>query len=112
MMKYKIPLPIPTEGINCIESSLIAPTEAAEGTKNISFKNGMPQTRKGYIKACSHNFTTEVKSLVNYVKDGTRIVLAAAGVTALLMLFDRPRRSYKIDSAELIKRLGGAGFHE
>jgi hypothetical protein len=50
MQKYQLPVPLPTMGINCLDDSLIADNEAAQGTVNISFKNGMPQTRKGYSK--------------------------------------------------------------
>lgn len=83
MQKSNIAIPVPTEGINTIEAAFIAPNEAAFGTKNMSFKNGIPATRKGYVKSCTHNFTTEAHTLINYVKSGTRIVLAAAG-TGLL----------------------------
>jgi len=81
MRKSQLTLPVLSEGINLIDDTLIADNEAAIGTQNISFKNGIPTTRKGYIKDCTHNFSSEVHTLVNYVKNGTRIVLAAAGTT-------------------------------
>ena len=81
MNKFQIKLPVLSEGINLIDDNLISENEAAKGTKNISFKNGIPTTRKGYVKENTHNFSSEVKTLVNYVKDGTRLVLAAASTT-------------------------------
>lgn len=79
MQRYQIPIPIPTNGINCIDDSIIADSEAAEGTKNISFKNGIPQTRKGYVKDSPFNFEMETHSLFNYVRSGVRYLLAACG---------------------------------
>ena len=79
MQKYLLTLPLPTDGINLIDDSLIADTEAAEGTKNISFKNGTPHTRKGYIKSSTYNFATEPHTLYNYMRNGVRYLLAACG---------------------------------
>jgi hypothetical protein len=79
MDKYQIPLPIPSQGINLIDDSLISDNEAAEGTKNISFKNGIPHTRPGYIKASPFNFATQPHTLFNYLRDGNRYLLAACG---------------------------------
>lgn len=80
MLKDQVRIPLPTQGINLISDSLIANNEASEGTKNISFKNGIPQTRKGYVKANAFNFAAaEGKTLFHYKKDGAMIPLIAAG---------------------------------
>lgn len=50
MEKYQLSIPLPSAGINYRDDSLIGDNESAEGTVNISFKDGMPKTRKGYIK--------------------------------------------------------------
>lgn len=80
MRKLQQHIPLPN-GINLIDDSLIADNEAAEGTRNISFVDGMPQTRKGYVKAYSFNFITEPKSIYNYMRNGSRILLVACGTT-------------------------------
>lgn len=59
MQKLQIEIPLPIQGINCADDSLISDHEAADGTVNISFKNGMPQTRKGYIKQLLYAHTGE-----------------------------------------------------
>lgn len=79
MNRYELPLPLPRDGINLIDDSLIADTEAAEGTVNISFKDGIPQSRKGYVKA--HTGEVAPNSMFNYIKDGVRYLLAACGNT-------------------------------
>lgn len=81
MEKYQYSLPLPVGGINLIDDSLIADTEAAEGTKNISFKDGIPQTRKGYVKASTFNFITPPGTIYSYIKSGSRILLAACGTS-------------------------------
>ena len=81
MKKYELDLPLPSEGINCIDDSLIGDNETYSGTKNISFKNGIPHTRKGYIKANTFNFTTEPHSIYNYKKDTTLYRLFACGTS-------------------------------
>jgi hypothetical protein len=81
MDKYQIPLPIPSQGINLIDDSLIADNEAAEGTKNISFKNGIPHTRPGYVKGSPFNFITQPHTLFNYMRNSVRYLLAACGTT-------------------------------
>lgn len=79
MRRYAIPLPLPTEGINCIPDYLIGDRECSTNTKNITFKNSNPSTRKGYIKQNTHNFgANEVYTLLNYLKDGNRIALATS----------------------------------
>lgn len=50
MNKYQLTIPLPSQGLNLLDDSLIHDSEVAEGTVNISFKDGTPQTRKGYIK--------------------------------------------------------------
>lgn len=63
MDKYQLTLPIPSHGLNYADDSLIADTEAAEGTVNISFKNFMPQTRKGYIKQTLYTHSGEANEI-------------------------------------------------
>lgn len=59
MEKYELSIPLPTQGINYADDSLIADNEAAEGTVNISFRDGQPQTRKGTIKQALYAHTGE-----------------------------------------------------
>lgn len=79
MNRYQLSLPLPKDGINLIDDSLISDTEAAEGTKNISFKNGIPQTRKGYVKANGYHFTALPKTLLDWVTNGVHSFMAACG---------------------------------
>lgn len=80
MNKYQIPLPIPSSGINLIDSSLISDSECAEGTKNMTFKNGEVSTRRGYIKKLEYDLTlSKPKSMVEYVNGITRKLLIASG---------------------------------
>jgi hypothetical protein len=79
MEKYQYSIPLPIGGINLIDDSLIADTEAAEGTKNISFKDGIPQTRKGYVKASAFNFNISPGTIYNYIRSGAVLLLAACG---------------------------------
>lgn len=59
MEKYELDIPLPIQGINYADDSLIADNEAAEGTVNISFRDGQPQTRRGYIKQVLYAHTGE-----------------------------------------------------
>lgn len=63
MQKYKIPIPLPSAGINYQDASLIGDNEAAEGTVNISFKNGTPQTRAGYVMQKKFDTFFELNSI-------------------------------------------------
>lgn len=83
MTKNDIQIPLPAGGLNCIDDSLIGDSECAEGTKNFSFKNGIPQTRKGYVKSSSFLFVTQPKTLINYINTGIRILLVACGTSLL-----------------------------
>jgi hypothetical protein len=79
MDKYEMPIPLPKYGINAIDDSLIYDGEAAYGTKNISFKNETPQSRKGYIKKSPFNFIQNVQTLFNYRNQGAKTLIAASG---------------------------------
>jgi hypothetical protein len=92
MEKYQLSIPLPVSGINLIDDSNISDSEAAEGTKNISFKDFIPQTRKGYIKDNGYNFTTKPNTIYNYIKGVDRYLLAACG--------------------SVLKRLNGGTFSE
>lgn len=48
MNRYEIPLPVPSKGINYTNENTIDDSRCAYGTKNMSFKNGIPVTRRGY----------------------------------------------------------------
>jgi hypothetical protein len=79
--KYQIDLELPTAGINLIDASLIASNEAAENTKNMSFKNGEVCTRKGYVK----NFEIDLsllkpQTLLEYINGTTRRLMYATGI--------------------------------
>lgn len=80
MRKSQLSIPLPVR-INLIDDTLIADNEAADGTKNISFTDGVPQTRKGYVKASPFNFTAQPHSFYNYLRNGSRILLAACGTS-------------------------------
>lgn len=86
MNKIEYVIPLPKYGINCIDDSLIADPEAAEGTKNISFKNGIPQTRAGYEKHLPYELPAQPGTLVNFIQGTTRFLLAAAGTTLKRLL--------------------------
>lgn len=75
MKRLEINIPIPSAGINLIDSSLIADNEAAEGTVNFSFKDGIPQTRRGYVKNLSNQFTYEIKTIYNFISSGVRKIV-------------------------------------
>lgn len=78
MNKYQINLPLPTNGLNYADDILIGDNEAAEGTVNISFKNFMPQTRKGYIKQALYAHdgeTNEISSLAFHTVAGEKRML-------------------------------------
>ncbi len=79
MERYQLTLPLPTGGINLVDDSLIADNEAAEGTINISFKDGIPQTRKGYVKSSPFNFASDAKSLFMHRTAGAKTKLVASG---------------------------------
>lgn len=48
MNKYQINLPIPSKGINAINDNSISDNYCAFGTKNITFRDSVPKTRRGY----------------------------------------------------------------
>lgn len=78
MEKYQIPVPLPSQGINYIDDSLISDNEAAEGTVNISFKDGLPQTRRGYIKQTLHEHAGEsygIERLTTHIVNGEERML-------------------------------------
>jgi hypothetical protein len=83
MQKYQLELPLPSQGLNYLDDSLIGDREAAEGTVNISFKNGMPQTRKGFVKQSLYAHTGEGYGItmlgVHYVAGEKRILFASNG---------------------------------
>ena len=83
MNKYQLDIPIPSQGLNYLDDSLIGDREAAEGTVNISFKDGMPQTRKGYVKQSLYEHTGEgydiTKLDVHYVAGEKRLLLTSNG---------------------------------
>jgi hypothetical protein len=81
MNKYLLTLPLPTDGINLLDSSLISDYEAAEGTKNVSFKDGVAHTRRGYIKDKPYNFPVVPGSIYNFMKDSVSNILVACGTT-------------------------------
>jgi hypothetical protein len=81
MERYSINIPLPVNGVNLTDDSLIGDREAAEGTKNMSFKDGIPQTRKGYVRLNEYSFVNNPNTLFNYMKDGIRYLLAASGNT-------------------------------
>lgn len=79
MEKYQLTIPIPSQGMNLADDSLIADNEAAEGTVNIWFKNGIPQTRLGMKKSDTTDFGTAPKSLFRFMSGGAVHLLAAIG---------------------------------
>lgn len=83
MNKYQIELPVPSGGINTIDSSLISAYECAEGTKNMSFKNGEVKTRKGYVKHLETNLSDNKPNTLLVYKKGTNKTLMMASGTKL-----------------------------
>lgn len=89
MEKLQIEIPLPSQGINYADDSLISNHEAAEGTINILFKDGMPQSRKGYIKQQLYAHTGEAYGITrlffHYVGSEKRMVYnILAGTTNAL----------------------------
>ena len=92
MEKYQMQIPLPRLGINYIDDSLISDDEAAEGTVNISFKNGIPQTRRGYISQEFYAHTGESDSITKMfshtVNTERRICYARGGDSPYLFQFN------------------------
>ncbi len=106
MDKYQITVPIPTQGVNYADDSLIADNEAAEGTINISFREGQPQTRKGYAK----------QTLFSHVGEATPITKLAfhSVATKDRLLFASDKRLYQFNSdlTPILRSLGVIGSHK
>jgi hypothetical protein len=49
MDRYQIKIPLPSQGLNLADDSLIGDNEAAKGTYNICFRNGTPACRGGTV---------------------------------------------------------------
>lgn len=81
MNKLQLEIPIPSQGLNYADDSLISDYEAAEGTVNIAFKDGMPQTRKGYTKQKLYAHTGETKAIsrlfFHYVSAEKRMIFVS-----------------------------------
>jgi hypothetical protein len=81
MDKYQLDLPLPSQGVNYLDDSLISDREAAEGTVNVSFKNGLPQTRKGFLKQALYAHDGEGYDItrldMHYVGGEKRMVFAS-----------------------------------
>lgn len=99
MNKYQTNLPLPAMGLNYADDSLIADNEAAEGTVNISFKNLMPQTRKGYIKQTLYAHdgeADEISSLAfHYVGGEKRMLVLANGASKTLYQLNEDKSPIK-----------------
>lgn len=81
MDKYQLDIPVPKHGINYLDDSLIGDHEAAEGTINVSFKDGVPKTRKGYVPQTLYEHTGEGYDItmldVHYVAGEKRLLFAS-----------------------------------
>lgn len=77
MNRYTLPLPLQSLGINLRDDSLISDFEAARGTVNMSFKNGVPQTRRGYVKYSPFAFMA--KSLIRFREGINKTLMAVSG---------------------------------
>lgn len=83
MQKFQLDLPLPSQGINLTDDSLISDNEAAEGTLNMSFKDGLPQTRKGYVKQTLYEHAGEDYNITkldfHFIGGEKRLLFASNG---------------------------------
>lgn len=83
MQKYQLTIPLPSQGINYTDDSLISDREAAEGTVNVSFKDGVPHTRNGYVKQTLYTHAGEAAAITklgfHLVGTNERMIFASGG---------------------------------